>query len=108
MRYFAVERHAANEISQIYPYPECDRNNPDLCYWVTERLSSIDIVITNCGNFYVYFLQPTASEPFKREAFSLSLNPDPPRAPVYCTSTESINRGNGYRETFFPFSEIMQ
>ena len=101
MRYYAVKTHAYNEKPK-FPSPGCDKDNPQICYWQAEPgSSSVEISVTNCGNFYVYFLHPTI-EVLRRDVY---IPPSPsffnpkshnPSAPSYCTTTENINRGNTY------------
>ena len=102
MRYYAVKAHAYQQEPK-YPNPGCDEDNPQICFWEAQPGSStVEISVTNCGSFYVYFLQPKI-EVLKRDVYRPPLpsflNPKPhiPSEPSYCTTTESINRGNIYR-----------
>lgn len=97
-----VERHAAS-LKPLYPVPQCDETNPDMCSWMAEfGTSTLEISVTNCGDFYVYYLQPTMIEALKFDVLLPTTNFNPnPRVPfIYCTTTEKVSAGNGYQVNF--------
>ena len=85
-QYLAYKTKAFN-LDPLYPIPECELDK-NLCFWKAYTGSlRIEISVTNCDGFYVYFLQPTIIEALKRDALSA------PRS--FCATTKNITRGNG-------------
>lgn len=100
-RYNATQRNAFG-VEPLFPNPECEIvDNKLICFWLPEcGLSEIDISVTNCGDFYVYYLHPTTTEAL------LEFLPLSSPSPVYCTTGTNITKGNiHYNILFFTLGE---
>ena len=95
-RYNATQRRAFG-VEPLFPNPECETvDNKLICFWLPEcRLSEIDISVTNCGDFYVYYLHPTTTESL------FEFVPLPSAPPVYCTTEANITKGSIHYNIFF-------
>ena len=95
-RYNATQRNAFG-VKPLFPNPQCEIvDNRLVCFWLSEcGLSEIDIIVTNCGDFYLYYLHPTTIEPL------LKFLPLPSAPPVYCTTETNITKGNIHYNIFF-------
>ena len=89
-RYFALARIPGGGVPSSVPNPPCITNQNNLCFWKRQFSSfQLDISVTNCGGFYVYFLQPTEFIKSAQSATNIPLRT------VYCTTMENPTRGNG-------------
>ena len=102
IQYFALARSPGGGVPSSVPNPPCIHQQNNLCFWKREILPfQFDISITNCGSFYVYFLQPTKVIPITQTHVNT------PLPTVYCTARENLTRGNDYCVIFLPVENLL-